>query len=110
MKDDIKIIQFKSKEAKTDASKREEMVRMLEETLQSLREGKITGFIFVGRKKPTKAMKERGEEYSRDYFEYIVANALDIGLIGEIQVINNRLIALYDAYTDSAKDDDKEDE
>ena len=104
---DIKIVQFTpaaEKESEKDRENREEMCRMLEETLESVRTGAITGYVFIGRKRIPDGAKLK-HPAARDYFEYIVANALDIGLIGEIQVINNRLISLYDAYTDGAKDE-----
>ena len=112
MERDIKIVKFKpaadkaaESVAEADRENREEMARMLQETLDGVKSGEITGFVFIGRKKLPEDMKIKSPR-SRDYFEYIVANALDIGLIGEIMVINNRLIALYDQYTDTSNDED----
>lgn len=73
-----------------------EMVEMLEKTLESVKVGEITGFVFIGRKKVP--------GLGRDAFEYIVANALDIGLIGEMLVINQRLARMYDVMTDTDED------
>jgi hypothetical protein len=108
MSRDIKIVQLKTqvdKQAERDSENRAEMVSMLEETLEGVKDGSITGFVFIGRKRIPQAIKTVSPS-SKDYFEYIVANALDIGLIGEIQVFNNRLIALYDQYTDGVKDEE----
>lgn len=108
-----KIVPFKTVEARNqereserEQANREEMTQMLEESLQAVRSGEIIGYVFVGRKRLSpEEQKKAGPNGSRDYFEYIVANALDVGLIGEIQVINNRLIALYDRFTHSSKEE-----
>jgi hypothetical protein len=103
---DIKVVNFTPKaESEENKQRREQMASMLEEVLKGVKEGTITGYVFVARKRP-------GTPSGADdaAFEYILANALDVGLIGEIQVINNRLIAYYDQASDTGDEaggDDK---
>lgn len=90
----LKIVPFSPKPSKREAEEARnhaEMVSMLEEALEALKAGEITGYVFVGRKTPS----------SEDAFDYIFANVMDIGLIGEINVLNHRLARMYDLYSTS---------